>query len=143
MSKEKTMSETKHTPTPESLPWRSVYPAGSRQSCAGVSAGDHHVYMNTFGADDQAAGTVLMHQQYADYIVEAVNNYAALAASHKALVEALKEINKRRNIQNSISDLFHIVIFRDGQIARKADGKELCIGDLIDAALAQAEALNR
>ena len=67
---------------PETLPWRSVYPAGSKENCAAVSAGDHYVYLNIFADDDRKAGTVAMHQEYAALIVTAVN-------SHDALVEAL------------------------------------------------------
>lgn len=74
---------------PHSLPWRSVYPKGSKQNCAAVSAGDHYVYSSTFGDDDRAVGTVRMHQEYADFIVMAANNYELLKTENERLRNAI------------------------------------------------------
>jgi len=61
------------------------------------------------------------------------SDYAHLQRSHEALREALLEINKRRTLGNGMADLFYIVM-------REENGKQVCIGDLIDAALTEAAA---
>ena len=90
----------KHSP----LPWRSVYPLGSKQNCAAVDAGDHYVYLTTFREDDRAAGTVAMHQANADLIVAAVNAYASTEAMRKAL-EAAWHALKSYEYGNASPDL--------------------------------------
>lgn len=72
------------------LPWRSVYPLGSKQRCAAVDAGDHYVYLYV-AESDAVRETIRMHQANADLIVKAVNNYAALEAQ----VGALQRENER------------------------------------------------
>ena len=48
------------------------------------------------------------------------------------MYEALTAINRLRNIRNGMADLFHVVV-------REENGKQICIGDLIDSALRKAE----
>ena len=78
------------------LPWRSVYPLGSKQRCAAVMAGDHYVYL-WVAESDAMLETIQMHQANADLIAATVNasdpeRIARLEADRGACVEALRSI---------------------------------------------------
>lgn len=88
--------EVKHSP------WRSVYPKGNKGRCAGISAGDHHVYMNVFQADDLRQ-TIEMHQGYADMICHRVNTYMALVEALTRIAELTKK--RQLPLTNEINDL--------------------------------------
>jgi hypothetical protein len=76
------MSE--HSP----FPWRSVYPLGSKQRCAAVSAADHYVYLHVFQPDDTRE-KIRMHQANADLIAESAARLAASEQQCAAVWKAL------------------------------------------------------
>jgi hypothetical protein len=74
------------------LPWRSVYPLGSKQRCAAVEAGDHYVYLHVFQPDDTME-TIHMHQANADLIVAAVNGSVPQMGPSASDAKAQETIN--------------------------------------------------
>jgi hypothetical protein len=68
------------------------------------------------------------YESYAGMVAYKDQKIAKLRADNKALLDALKIVNRYRDMRNGISDLFHIVL-PNGQV----------VGEIIDAAIKHSE----